>query len=420
MERQNRLLTALATVLLVLVAIAVFGRKPEDKPTDPDAPAERKLFEKLDKDTVQGLTLKSAGQTLTFAKEDGVWKMTAPKALIVEEQRVKEIVDRFASLKVQEEGFNGDLAAFGLDESSRVEVIIAAGDGTTSTVYVGKDAPVGYRSYVAQLAAGPALLASSKVGDIVNRGPDDFRSKDVWRVSTSTTSRVTIEDAGRTVTLRKDDHGWWMADGPRASTSAVEDWLARAAYLRADSFLDGVDPSTVGLAPAAQRITIEDGDGTSVLELGLRDADGVAARSGTSILRIGGDTADLVTLTGWEDKALLPVRRAQIDGVEITLGARTARYTKADGAWKDASGADVPGVDALLDAINDATADRTVVTTAEGSWGSITLTEGEAGRESVTLAQIIGGGRVGKDGAGGPGFLVPDATITAIEAALPK
>lgn len=421
MERQNRLLTGLATVLLVLVAIAVFGRKPEDKPTDPDAPAERKLFEKLDKETVQGLTLKTATSTLTFAKADGAWKMTSPKEILVEDRKVTEIVDRFASLKVQEEGFDGDLAAFGLDEANRVEVLIAAGDGTTLTVYVGKDAPVGYRSYIAQSATGPALLAASKVGDIVNRGPDDFRSKDVWRVSTATASRITLEDAGKSLSLRKDDHGWWLADGPRAKTSTVEDWLARAAYLRADSFLDGADPATIGLAPATQRITIEDGDGTHVLELGTRDADGVAVRSEGNTVRVGGEAiGDLVKLSGWEDTALLPVRRDKIDGVEITLGAKTGRWTKTDGAWKDATGADAAGVDALLDAISDATVDRSVVTAAEGSWGSVTLTEGEMGKESVTFAQETAGGRVGKDASGGPGFLVPAATLSALDAALPK
>lgn len=423
MERQNRLLTVLATVLLVLVAIAVFGKQPDDDaPSDPDAPAERTLFADLKADAVQSLTLVNENGTLAFAKADGAWKMTAPKEMPVEERRVTEIVDRFASLKVQEDGLPGDLAGFGLDEASRVTVTIGKGDGTSVTAYVGRDAPVGYRSYVADNAGGPALLAGSKVGDLVRRGPDDFRSKEVWTVSTGTSKRIRLQEGDSTVVLRKDDHGWWLGDdGPRASDRAVEDWLGKASFLRAESFLDDADPATVGLAPPSATITVEDDAGTHTLELGTHADDGIVARSGGQIVRLGADGVELLKTDGWLSDALLPVRRAQVDTVEVTLGGKSARFTKADGAWKDAAGADTTAVDGLLDALTDATADRaTPVATLGDTWGTITLAEGTTRKESVTLGQELPeGGRAAKDAAGGPLFRVPAETIQALTGALP-
>jgi hypothetical protein len=424
-ERQNRLLTILATVLLVLVAIAVFAKKPDEDAGDPDAPAQRDLFE-LEADTVQSLTLVNAAGSLSFAKADGAWKMTAPREGPVEERRVTEIVDRIADLKVQEKGFDGALADFGLDEAARVTVTVGTGDGKTLTLYVGRDAPVGYRGYVAESADGPALLASSRVSELVKRTPDDFRSKEPWKLSTATARRIRIEDtaaAGPTaVVLRKDDHGWWLGDdGPRASTEAVDEWLSRASLLRAESFLDGVDPATVGLVAPTTSIVVEDDAGTHTLTLGQRDEAGVAARTDAGLVRFGADGVDLVKLDGWVADGLLPIRRTQLDGVDVKLGPKAAQFTRGDGGWLDAQGAETPLADALLEALEAAKADRTGAPVAlTETWGAITLKEGGDRSEGLTIGQELpAGGRAAKDNAGGPPFRLPPETLTALSAALP-
>ncbi len=412
----------LATVLLVLVAIVVFGKKPDDTPSDPDAPPERRLFEGLEADNAQSLTIVNPSGTLTFTKRDADWTMTAPTEMAVEQRRVDEIVDRFASLKVQEEGLPGELASFGLDDAGRITVTIGTKDGKTLTAYVGRDAPVGYRSYVADNAEGPALLASSKVGDLVRRTADDFRSKEVWKVSSGTARRIRIEEGADAVVLRKDDHGWWIGDeGPRAADTEVENWLTRASFLRAESFLDGVAPATVGLEPPAAKLIVEDDAGTHTIELGTRDEAGVVARAGGQIVRLGTDAAELLKRDGWASGSLMPVRRAQVDTIEITLGEKSARYTKADGAWKDAAGAEATAAEEVLDALFDATADRTAVVAAPTStWGTITLAEGTTRSETVTLGQELPeGGRAAKETAGGPPFRVPAETITALVGAIP-
>jgi hypothetical protein len=421
-DRQNRLLTALATILLVLVAILVFGRQDADIPADPDAPAERALFEGLERDTAVSLSIRSGERTISFTKRDGTWVMTEPKEMAVDERRVTEIVDRFASLKVQEQGFDGALDGFGLDEANRITVTIGAGEGKTFTAHIGRDAPVGYRSYVAGDTAGPALLASSKVGDLVRRAPDDFRSREVWKVSTATARRVRIDDASGSVVLRKDDHGWWLGDdGHRASDTAVQDWLSQASFLRADSFLDEADPASLGLAPATSTLTVEDDAGTHTLELGTRDEVGVAARGGGQTVRLGSDAAGLVRTTGWASDALLPVRRAQVDSIEIKLGDKTTRLTRTDGVWKDATGAETDQAERWLDTLADAKADReTPVDAPTETWGSVSLSEGTTRTETVTIGQELpSGGRAAKDAAGGPGFRIPPETLATLTSQLP-
>jgi hypothetical protein len=421
-ERQNRLLTVLVTVLLVLVAIALFGKKPDDDAgADPDAPPEHKLFT-FDAATAQTLALTNGATTISFEKAEGTWKMTAPKQIAVEERRVTEILDRIASLKVQDKGFDGPLADFGLDEAGRATVDIGTGDGKHLVLYVGRDAPVGYGSYAAEKPEGPALLASSRVGDLVKRGPDDFRSKEPWKIATGSAHRVRIEDAGTTVVLRKDDHGWWLGDdGPRAASDKVDDWLSRAGMLRAESFEDGADPATLGLATPSAAITVDDDAGTHELKFGNRDEKGIEAQSDAGLIRLGTDAVDLLKPTAWTETKLLPVRHAQVDTVDVLLGDKTGRFLRADDAWQDAAGAASTAPDAILTAIEAATADRASAPVAlTETWGHVTLAEGTSRTETVTLGQVLpDGSRAAKDEAGGPTFRVPAAALTAIAAALP-
>ena len=398
MDRQNRMLTVLATVLLILVAIVVYGRQEEDRKPDTGDPPERELF-KLESGDVTGLTLESAGSSVSFTKKDGTWTMTAPAERAVEERRVTEIVDRFADLEVREEPVGDKLADFGLDDAGRVTVTLTTSDNRTLVALVGRDTPVGYKTYVAEAAAGPALLASSRLGDLVHRSADDFRSRDVWSIRSASTKRVRIEQGGTSVVLRKDDHGWWLGDdGHRASTTEVEDWLSKASGLRVDSFLDGAALATVGLSPAQATITLEDEGGTHTLLVGQRDDTGVVLQGDGGPVRSASTAVDLLELAGWVDTALLPVRRDQVDRIEITLGDKVARYTKADDAWKDASGAESTAVEHLFDVLNDATADRTSPSPAIGStWGTITLAEGTTRTETVTIgATLPEGGQIGR------------------------
>lgn len=424
MERQNRLITFLSVALLALVALVVLGKDPAKKAGEDDdhEPPSEKVWEGQ-KDDLERLALRNESGEIVFEKKDGAWTMTAPKPLPVEDRKVTEVVERFAALEVQERELTGDLATYGLDAAQRAEVELRGKDGKSLVVYVGKDAPVGFRTYVALAPEGPALLASTQVHDLAARKADDFRSNVAWKASAGTAKRVRIQEGDRAVVLRKDDHGWWLGDeGPRASEEAVQDWLAKAEALRVVEFLDDADPAHLGLATPTTTITVEDEGGTHELRLGARAGEGVAAQGDGGPVRLGLDAAELAKLDGWTDTKLIPVRKWQVDGVEVQLGDRTGRYTRKEGVWTDAAGKEVQ-VDPLLEAMAGAAADRSApgVAAPASTWGRVSLAEGETRKEAVVLGPPgPDGAHAAKDEAGGPPFLVPAATVQALGAALPQ
>lgn len=417
MERQNRLLTGLALLLLVFVGIVVLQDRlggDVDRTVDLDEPRRRDLFD-FETDQVVRISLTSAGGALVFEKVDGGWKMTAPREVPVDEFKVSELVSRFGSIEAEERPLSGELAGFGLDEAQRVEISFAASDGKTWTAWVGTDTAVGYRSYALRSLDGEPVLLTSEVAELVRRTPDDFRSKDLWTLSVGTARRARVDAPEGSVVLRKDDHGWWLGDeGPRADEGAVRDWLYRLESLRGESFVDQPDRAALGLEPAYARITVEDDAGTHELRLGPPDPLGRAASGLADVMRLRADEEDPVKLEGWTSSRLVPVRRMQVDRLELTFGDRSRTWTRKDGAWTTADGAAAEGVDPLLDALEQVPADRaaTGVAAPSGAWGRVVLAEGDTRRETVELGPAgADGTHPARDLAGGPPFLVKAADL---------
>jgi hypothetical protein len=421
-ERQNRIVTILSLLLLALVAVAVLGEKPERSADDAEeGPPSERAFPDLASSDVQQIALKRADGELAFERVDGAWRMTAPRTVAVEDRKVQEVADRFANVELTERTLSQPASAYGLDAAQRVEVVLTTSAGITHRLFVGLDAPVGYASYVSREADGSALVASSQLRDLAARSADDFRSRALLALSPGTARRIRIADGERVAVLREDDHGWWLGDeGPRASADAVETWLSDLSAARVTAFLDDADPATLGLDAPQVSITVEDAGGSHTVRVaGRTDAEAVAVGDEAPV-RVGADVLALVRVSGWEDPKLLPVRRAQVDGIEVTLGGRTLKATRTDGAWKTADGADV-SVEALLDALAAVPADRSRSDLpAPAADGRIVLSEGPDRREAIVFGPTGTDGRRGaRDEAGGPPFQVEQAALDAVLAAMP-
>lgn len=423
MERQNRLLTILSVVFLLLIVVVVLGKDDRKRtPGEDGAPARHDLFPYESAD-VTGVTITTGGKDLTFTRENGKWVLAGSDSITIDDRRVSELVDRFASLEVEERTIAGKPEDLGLDDDHAVQVAFTTAS-QTHRVWLGKDTTVGYATYLKEAADGPIQLASSKVGDLVRRGVDDFRSKEVWSISSATARRIRIEAGGRSVVLRRDTHGWWLGDeGPRADKDTIDEWLRDAQSVRSAGFLDDQTPASAGLDSPAARIEVEDEAGTSTLRFGPPEDDGAIAATDHGVVRVGTDAMDLVRLDGWESKQLIPVRRYQIDRLEVRLGDRSIALTRAEGKWSDADGNPSALGDALLQKLEDAPADhaRTGLPARQGEYGRILLAEGADRTETVVIGQELGDGtRVATDAAGGPPFAVTQAALDSIASGLPE
>ncbi len=422
MERQNRLLTILAVILLVLVAVLVLAPPEEegDVAADDDAPPQSKLFD-YKRDEISVVTLDGPGGEIRFEKGMEGWRMTKPRETAIDETKLTAILDRFETLKLEDRTLDGKPEDYGLDAERRVDLRMEKPDGTVFSVIVGKDTAVGYRTYAAKADGAPAQLLSSKVSDLVQKAPDDFRSKRLVDFSPTSARRIRIVDGSAELVLRKDEHGWWMGDGgPRASGDKVGDWIAALAGAQAEAFLDGRAPSELGLDSPAAVLSVEDDGGTHTLKLSARDIDGAYALAGDVPVRVSvSDLDKLLVTTGYLATTVLEVQTWMAQSVEVKLGDKSLVASRKEGQWVDAAGKPAEKVDDVLEAIAQASADRSGSLAYTGSWGRIAVGLGGDKGEVVSIGDALpGGGRVARDEAGGPPFRIDDDTLGAIAASL--
>ena len=425
MERQNRTITIVSLVLVALVAVVVLD-KDREPPTDYDAPPEHAAFETLEASDVFGLSLKSASETLTFERRDDGWTLVAPRELRVDDRKVQEVVDRLASLRLEERTLTAERKGYGLDEANRVAVALTRKDGTVLDLWVGHDAKVGYDAYVAETVDGPVLLAKAQLRSLVARSIDDFRDRKAWRISSGTATRIVIEDA-REGTLRKVEvvkdasglPGWRLVDGARADEDAIQEWLARATTVNATRFGDGMDLAEVGLAQPRASVTVVDADGTHVLRFGADSPDDAAtwAQGDGGAVLLGPDATDLLTSTDWALARAIPLHRFTVDRVEVTLDGATTRLAKTDGTWSRQDGGTIGDIQTVFEALDAVKADRAPGAQAPSPIiGTLVVAEGDR-----TLTIELGPARDGwhpAREAGGPAYRIEAATLRDAVAAV--
>lgn len=425
MERQNRLLTALMIILLVML-VPVLIKKTQDKDKsssnmdDPDAPATHDLFDVEAKD-VSSLTLESGGTTIRFTKDGDAWKMVEPKEMPVEARKVEEIVERFDTVKVQEQALSGKVEDYGLDDGHVAKVTLGGTENKQWSVWVGRDTPVGYKAYVKVDAASAPVLATTRLSELAHRGVNDFRNKDVWSVSSYDARRIRIEMDGQSIILRKDGASWWIGDsGPRADKDRVSKWLSDATALKATDFLDGQDPTSLGFLNPSATISVEDDKGTATLQIGNRDPNGAIVQTGAgTLVRVGAAINGLLSLRDWTSDNLFGDSRYLIEGLELKLGEKEARFVRQEGAWANEKGKPV-SVDAFLDALDATAADRSQANlpALTESWGRMVIKLGET-NSAFLIGQAQGESRLVREEAGGPVFLVKQSDLDKLQAAIP-
>ena len=422
MERQNKQLTVLMIILLIMlvpVLIQKGGDKPET-PADPDAPPTQELLT-WKKEEITGLTLKKADGTLRFVKEGDAWKLVEPRELAVESRKVEEIIERFDTLKIGERALSGALADYALDEAKRAEVILSKADGTTFSVFVGRDAPVGYKTYVKVGDEASPVLSSTKVSELANRGLDDFRNREIWDISSYEVSRIRMERGGRFVALRKEGDTWWLGDnGPVADKEKVSSWLNNVTTLKADSFLDGEDPAELGLLNPTATITLEDGEGSHTLRFGTIDeVSAVLSTPDSLLVRVNATALELFNFEGWESARLFQATRFLIEGIEVQIGDLTRRYVRQEGAWADMNGK-AAVVDPILEVLTGMEADRSQSPLPDltENYGVIRLSIGQGRQETVRIGQQINDNRLCRAEAGGPPFLLAVSEIDGLVSAM--
>jgi hypothetical protein len=428
-DRQARLLTILCAALLLLVAILLLAKPPAE--TSDDAETWSPAFgETVDASSVTAIELSGGPAPLRIRKAEGAWRVgPGPDGAVdaadvrADDRKVEDLARALSELEVGAALEVGDapLASFGLD--APVVATLARADGAPLVVRVGKDAPVGMRTYV-QIGDDAAVrVTRERIRAAVAMTMDDVRDHAVARFEKGDVRRIELGTPAALV-LRQDELGWWVSPGAatgelRADEARVRSFLQDVLDVRADEFpavAAWVDRTPVDALPI--RLWLGDDPAPVAIDVDRFGADEWRVSGPEQPAPVRVRMAPLPGMSlgvePWTATALLPVRDAQLSAVRVETPRASFAASREAERWAPASGAAV--VEALAASRVDRS--RTVETPTVDPVGRIELVENGTRTQTLVLFPALATGDVpARDREGGPAFVVSASQIDAIERA---
>lgn len=323
-----------AALLFLFLALGAYLWFVESEKMREEA-KEKELFPGLELEDVSGVTLEYPDRSIVLRKTGAGWRIQEPKDLRADQTAVENLVRAVVDLEVTrtlEDPASPE--TYGLAEPKVVVVLERRDASAPARVRVGKNAPVGYSTFLQREGEKTVRLVASSFATGMEKEVDDLRDKEILAFETGNVRRITVEggDVERFVLARGDDDGWKIEEPePRAADDAeVGTYLSSLGALRAQSFFDEPeDLSRFGLDEPRRRITfsIEGREDDAVLLVGGEgeDDDGqknlyVTKSDSGTVYGVGTYArANLEkSASAFRDKRLFAFGKDEVGAVEIT------------------------------------------------------------------------------------------------------
>lgn len=232
-----------------------------------DSTFDRKTFDlrdktvlKFERDKVDGVEVRTAQQTLRFAKADDAWRMVAPVEARADFGAVEGLIGRFntGQMRAIAAAEPSDLKEYGLD-APEYTVTLNAGSARAQ-IAVGSKTPDG--TFYAKDASRPMVFTvESFLTDDLKKAPADYRPKDLFEFRSFSGTRFEIVRNGRATVFEKqkgkdaNTAETWAQTAPaaKADETKIVDFLSKFSNLRADSFVDALPSGATEVASVIAR-----------------------------------------------------------------------------------------------------------------------------------------------------------------------
>lgn len=423
MENQSRLLFLLAAALLALVAVIALSEPGADEAGEPE-PGEQdweRLWPKLAADEVTRVELAMQDELRVLERQEQGWRILAPTPAAADGVRVEALVDSLVSVEVGQE-LDGPLADYGL-QPAHATITLTRAAGEALVLRVGRDAPVGWHSYVQAGAEGPVRPTRTRLSANLDVPLTDLRLRSLWSLPRTAVDGLRIRGPEVGFDLDARDGDWWIrgAELPedqarRADGLAVMGLLAGLGRVEATGFVTAPEfhaealPWQVQVTAAGSVQTLSAGQTAE----GAWVASG-PLQEGLVTLDPGWNEALLRPITDWWATDLVEVDELTLAELRVALGDRRLEATRSEAGWSPAE------AERMVEAVQAVRVERGPAPAPTGEvWGRIELQGADGKRRTLRLHQEVeGGGRVVVDEAGGAPFVLTSLELGRLQGALP-
>lgn len=346
-------------LIILAVVVAAIGAYiflyERHQPTSEEA-RERaeKVFPDLDRDAVTSLEIRNSHGEFTLAKSGGDWRLTTPIEFPADSATVSSLLSSLSNLK-QERRLSPsevDPEDYGLDAPA-LFVAAATEDGTSFTLEVGDETPLGSNRAVRRPGAEDFILCSDYFVTDLDKELDDWRSRDVVDVVVDDLASLQVVSGGDRIHLVRSDDDWRLVDPIQdlADGNHVSNLVSNLNSLRIEEFLDqGIDPAELGLDEPEYRVTLVRTEGASPSELEFgrtREEDGAiriaCRRDGVEYFWVNDVAAARLAKAPvlWRSQKVYQFDTWNAERLAIAADGIEVELTRTEGLWTSATGGEL-------------------------------------------------------------------------------
>ena len=278
-------------LLIAVVLLAVFGglsvwvyKHPASTDTKSADGSNTKLLTIPDDQFQEIKVAKLTGETIDLKKENGKWRMTAPKDLPADQDAAASMQSTLAGLTADKliDPKATDLKAFGLAQPT-LDVSVMRKDGKTDRLLIGDDTPTGSGAYAKLAGDARVFTVSSLTKTTLDKRPDDLRDKRLLTFDSDKLSRVELTAKGQSLEFGKNGQGEWTIVKPRplrADGASVDGLVSKLKDAKMDLGNPSEDAAKKFAAAARVAVVdVTDAGGTQTLEVRRDQEKNVYAKS---------------------------------------------------------------------------------------------------------------------------------------------
>ncbi len=343
----RKLLLLTALVLLLFAFILLFERK---MPTSSEREQKGDLVWELPEDRIESIRLERAGSVVELKKVNpNSWRLVKPDSYPADTLTVSDLVSQLARLKrAGGESAEARPEDYGLKSPSATASIVSKDEGNTQkklsrTIEFGVDIPGTDATAARPAGTDLVVFVPSSVANLVKKGADDFKSKEVLGPSAFDVSRLEVERGRGRLSFGKKDGTWWLdqpvsdvADGD--STERLIRELTGLKVLEFPPAADRQNLAALGLSPPLYRVALTDAKGViTMVDFGATRSDGnsVYARRENQVLTVTSTITEELSkeAVAFREPHLVRFDRTAVSGVEGSFSQTSFSLAKRDGGW---------------------------------------------------------------------------------------
>lgn len=332
-----------STLLLLVVALGlgayVYFVESERKPASEVANEKSKVFSNLDPAKIEEVAIKTATDTTSLMKDDGLWKIVNPIEAGVDDSELSGITTNLGTLEVQRvvDEKPADLSQYGLSPAKTQITFRQEGDAAPRQLLLGEKTATGGDLY-AKVGDDPKVfLVSGFLEATFNRSTFDLREKGILKFDREKVTQVEVVSPDHTVTFVKANDNWSMSTPKvaRADFGTVEGLIGRVSTGQMKSLIadSTTDLAQYGLDKPTHQLNFLSGSARTSLLIGNKTPDGLFyAKDASRPLVFTLDnflTEDLnKTVDDFRQKDVFEFRTFSGSRLEITRGTATTVFDK--------------------------------------------------------------------------------------------